>query len=220
MPIPLAIPLIQGGIGALQSIFGFGRAHKAEKALENLRTPTYQKSQSIQDYYNKALQRYNINPYQSNMYQQQQRNIQRGLAAGIGALQDRRSAVGGIAKLVQAQNDASLNAATAAEHQQERAFGQLGQAAGMQQGEDRMAFQVNQMLPYEKQYNLLAAKAAGGNQMANAGMSNIFGALNTYGQSKMIDQYYGSGNQGGGYDYGQDRDIPASTYKPRLARTY
>lgn len=218
--LPLAIPAIQAGVGIIQGILGGSRAHKAQNALENLQTPTYQKSQSIQDYYNKALQRYNINPYQTNAYQQQQRNIQRGTATGIGALQDRRSAVGGITKLIQAQNDASLNAGTAAERQQSQAFGQLGQASTMQQGEDRMAFQVNQMMPYEKKYNLLTAKASGGNQMANAGMSNIFGALGTAGQMQSNDylmkNYYG-GNSGSSYT-DQDRYIPPSTYKPRLAR--
>lgn len=220
-------PLIQGGIGLVQSIFGGSRAHKAQRALENLQTPTYEKSKAIGDYYNKALQRYNINPYQSNMYNQQQRNIQRGMVAGINALQDRRSAIGGISKLVQSQNDASLKAAAAAEGQQAQAFGQLGQAAGMQAGEDRQAFNINKMLPYEKQYSLLAQKAAGGNQTMNAGIQNLFGAGSSFGQMKfddyLMNKYYGGGSDQGGamYNYGQDRDIRSSSpYTVGRARTY
>jgi hypothetical protein len=202
MPLPAlaaAAPILQGVGGLVQSIFGGSRARRAERALENLKTPTYEKSQAIGDYYSKALNRYNSNPYNSNMYQQQQRNIQRGLSAGIGALQNRRSAIGGISRLVQAQNDASLNAASAAEGQQAQAFGQLGQASQMQAGEERQAFNINKMLPYEKQYSLLAQKAAGGNQMMNAGLSNLFGGASTIGQMKFDDylmgKYYGSGKQ-------------------------
>lgn len=218
MPLPLlaAAPAILQGIGGLaQTIFGGSRAHKAERALENLQTPTYEKSKAIGDYYNQALQRYNVNPYQSSMYQQQQRNIQRGTATGIGALQDRRSAVGGIGKLIQAQNDASLNAGVAAERQQMQAFGQLGQAAGMQAGEDRQAFNINKLMPYQNKYNLLAQKAAGGNQIMNAGLSNVFGGLSSLGQMSFNDyltnKYYG-GNQGASNDYyNQDRDIRSSS---------
>jgi hypothetical protein len=178
----LIAPIVQGVGGLVQSIFGGGRARRAERALEGLKTPTYEKSGAISDYYSKALSRYNSNPYNSNMYQMQQRNIQRGTSTGINALQDRRSAIGGISRLVQQQNDASLNAAAAAEQQGAQAFGQLGQAAGMQAGEDRQAFNINKLMPYEKQYNLLASKAAGGAQTMNAGIQNMFGAASTAGQ--------------------------------------
>lgn len=219
MPLPAlaaAAPILQGIGGLVQSIFGGSRARRAERALERLQTPTYEKSKAIGDYYSKALQRYNINPYQSNMYNQQQRNIQRGMAAGINALQDRRSAIGGISKLVQSQNDASLNAAAAAEGQQAQAFGQLGQASQMQQGEDRMAFQVNKMMPYEKQLSLLGQKAAGGNQMMNAGIQNLFGGVSSLGQMKFDDylsnKYFGGGGESGSaYNYGQDRNIRSSS---------
>lgn len=189
------LALLQTGIGLAQSIFGGGRARRAQKALENLQTPTYEKSQAIGDYYSKALGRYNANPYQSNMYRMQERNIQRGTATGINALQDRRAGIGGISKIIQAQNDAMLNAAAGAEQQQAQAFGQLGQAAGMQQGEDRMAFQINKMLPFEKKYAELSQKAGAGAQTFNAGMQNIMGGIGTYGQMRFDDymakKYYG-----------------------------
>lgn len=194
----LIAPLVQGGIGLLQGIFGGGRARRAQRELARLQTPTYEKSQAIGDYYNKALQRYNINPAQSNLYRMQERNIQRNQAAGINALQSRRAGIGGISKIVQGSNDAMLNATAAAEQQQAQAFGQLGQAAGMQAGEDRQAFNINKLMPYEKQYNLLSMKAGAGAQTANAGISNLFGAASTYGQIKgdeyLMKKYFG--NQG------------------------
>jgi len=92
-PISLATSATQFGIGALQSLFGGSREKKAEKALENLQTPTYGGSKSILDYYNQALQRYNTNPYQSQQYQYGLQQGNRSTAAGLNALQDRRSAL-------------------------------------------------------------------------------------------------------------------------------
>lgn len=191
----LIAPILQGVGGLAQSIFGGSRMRRAERALEKLQTPTYEKSAAIGDYYNKALQRYNINPAQSNLYRMQERNIQRNQATGINALQSRRAGIGGISKLVQGSNDAMLNATAAAEQQQSQAFGQLGQAAGMQAGEERQAFNINKLMPYEKQYNLLAGKAAGGAQTMNAGLQNMFGAASSYGQMRsddyLMNKYYG-----------------------------
>lgn len=191
----LIAPILQGVGGLAQSIFGGSRMRRAERALEKLQTPTYEKSAAIGDFYNKAKQRYNINPAQSNLYRMQERNIQRNQATGINALQSRRAGIGGISKLVQGSNDAMLNATAAAEQQQSQAFGQLGQAAGMQAGEERQAFNINKLMPYEKSYNLLAGKAAGGAQTMNAGLQNMFGAVSSYGQMKSDDylmgKYYG-----------------------------
>ena len=217
MPLEQFIgPAIQGIGGLAQAIFGGGRARRAERALENLKTPTYEKSQAIGDYYSKALNRYNTNPYNTAMYNQQQRNIQRGTSTGISALQDRRSAIGGISRLVQQQNDASLNSAAAAEQQQAQSFGQLGQAAGMQAGEDRQAFNINKLMPYEKQYNLLASKAAGGAQTMNAGISNIFGAASTgsqiAGDNYFMKKYFGDSGTSNN-SYSGDRYLPASTFR-------
>ena len=199
----------------MQSIFGGGRARRAQRELENLQTPTYEKSKAIGDYYNQALQRYNINPTQSALYRTQERNIQRGLASGINALQSRRAGIGGISKLVQGQNDAMLNATAAAEQQQAQAFGQLGQASQMQAGEDRQAFNINKLMPYQNKYNLLAQKAAGGNQMMNAGISNAFGGLSSLGQMSFNDyltnKYYGGSQDSSNGYYNQDRNIRSSS---------
>lgn len=184
--------IAQAGLGALQTGLGMWQASRAQKKLEKLNTPTYAKSAGILDYYNQALSRYNTDPYQSGLYKQQTQQIGRNVAQGLSALNDRGSAVAGVARLVQGANDASLSAGAQAEARRDQAFGQLGQAAGMKAGEDRMAFQVNQLMPYEKKYNLLAMKASGGNQIANAGLQNIMGGVQGIGQVQMANQMYGT----------------------------
>lgn len=156
---------IQIATGIAQSIFGGKKARKAQKQLEGM-VEGYQPSPSIQDYYNKALQRYSVNPYTSSLYNYQQGQIKAGTAQGIQALQDRRSALAGIPQLIQAQNDALLKAGATAEGQQAQALGQLGQAAGMKTAEDRYKF--------ENKYNLLAQKAGAAAQTSNMGLQNIF----------------------------------------------
>lgn len=166
------------GIG--QSIIGGIRANKAQKEMERMAN-SYKPNASIVDYYNKALQRYNVNPYQSATYRNQMQNVNRNVAAGIGAAQDRRGGLAAIGAITQGANDASLRAVAGAEGQQAQALSQLGQATGMKAQEE--------FKPFEMKYNLQAMKASGGNQMQNAGMQNIFngaGAAQDYYTAKKI----------------------------------
>ncbi len=185
---PLAFA--QAGLGLVQGIAGFIQNRKATKAMENMQSPTYTANKGILDYYGKALQRYNVDPYQTSMYKMQQQNANRGLASGLGALQNRRAALAGVSNLVQGYDDASLKAGAAAEQQQGQNLAQLGQAAGMKAGEEQMAFNINEQQPFERKYNLKAMKAGGGVDIMNSGISNIFGAGNTYMQQKQLDQMY------------------------------
>lgn len=195
--MPVTLGAIQAGAGLVQGIAGFFGGRKAQKELERTPTPTYTPSKSILDLYNEAKNRYSANPYQSSMYKLQSQQIQRGTAQGLGALGDRRMALGGVNSLIQGQNDAMLKAAAAAEQEQSQRFGQLGQAAGMKAGEDHRMFQYNQLMPYEKKMSLLGAKASGMNQLMNAGLSNVFGGIQGMGQAKMLGQAYGGGSGGG-----------------------
>ncbi len=149
-----------------QGIFGFLKSKKYEKQLQGM-VDNYKPNQSIMDYYNKALTKYNANPYQSAMYNQQQKMAGRNLATGISSLQGRRSALAGIGSLVQGANDASLRAAAGAEQDQAQDLSQLGQATGMKAGEDKYKF--------ENKYNLLAMKAGAANSMMNTGIKNLMG---------------------------------------------
>lgn len=171
---------IQGIAGLAQSIGGWIQQRKATKALE--KNP-YVQNQGILDYYNKALQRYNVSPTDSAMYKRNMQGIDRGVATGINALNDRRSGIAGASSILRSANDARLNADVAAEQQQNQRFGVLGQATNMKLGEDRYAF--------DTKYNLQAAKAAGGNQIFNAGLSNIFGAGQSLAQTGMLNKEYG-----------------------------
>lgn len=182
-----ALPLIQAGVGLVQSIVGGIRAHKAQKELERLGTPAYTPNQGINDYYNKALARYSLSPYESATYKNQMNQIGRNTASGLSALRDRRMILGGVSNLVQGANDASLKAVSAAEAEQGQRLSQLGSAANSKAADDRIAFQYNKIMPYEKKYNLLAMKAGGGNQVMNAGLQNIFGGLQSQSETSMIN---------------------------------
>lgn len=212
MPAALLLPALQAGAGLVQSIFGGGQAGRAQRALQRLKTPVYEPSQSIKDVYGKSLARYNANPYNTSMYNQQMRNVGRNQAGALGAIQDRRGGVSSIAKILQAGNDASLNAASAAEQQQGQNLGQLQSAAGMLTDDKRFEFNINKMLPYEKQMQLLGAKAAGGNQIMNAGLSNIFGGLQSMGQMGMLNKMYGTGSNNRMGSISGMMGVPGVTY--------
>lgn len=187
---PFIIPAIQAGAGIAQTIFGGIRAKKAQKELEKMQSPTYTPSQSITDVYNKALQRYNTNPYQSAFYKNQAQQVQRGVSQGLNALQGRGMALAGVNALVQGQNDAMLQTAATAEQQQAQRFNDLQQAAQQQAGQDQLAYQYNSLMPFERKSGLLSAKAAGGAATMNAGLSNIFGGLQSLsGMGAMRNQF-------------------------------
>jgi hypothetical protein len=187
LPLAAGLAIGQGVMGLAQTILGGSAAHKAQKQMEGM-VNNYQPNQSIMDYYSKALNRYNVNPYNSNLYQMQSNNIQQGTASGINALQDRRSALAGVSSLVQGQNDGLLKAAAAAEGQQGQALNQLGQATGMKAQEDSKKFDMK--------YNLLAMKAGGNNQTMNAGIQNMFGGMG--GLANMGSAGLLGGSSGGG----------------------
>lgn len=187
MAFPAILPAaLQVGAGLFQSFLGGSRARRAQKALEGLPTPIYEGSKSIDDYYQKALSRYNINPYQTSLYNQQMRNIGRGTAGALGAIQDRRGGVSSIARILQAQNDASLNAAAAAEQQQAQNFSQLGNAAQALTADQLKQFEINKLMPYQVRASMLGSKAAGGSDIFNSGLSNIFGGLQSITQLGLL----------------------------------
>jgi len=173
--IPIAAQALGGGLQAL-----FSGTRKRQKELEALtnQSPTYGGGGSIRDYYNKALSRYNVNPYTGTLYQTSLQNAQRTTNQGLSALQDRRSALSGIGKLMALQNDANLKAGIAAENEQARRFSQLGSAASANAAEDKYQYQQNQLSPYLRRLQLAQQKAGGAAAVKQAGLTNIFGALN------------------------------------------
>jgi hypothetical protein len=208
--MPVTLGAITAGIGAVQGVAGYFGAKKAQRQLEGLASPVYSPSKPINDYYSQALNRYQQSPYQSNLYKMQSQNIARGTAQGISGLQDRRSALAGIPGLVQQQNDSLLKAGATAEQDQSQKFAQLGSATQAKAADDQRVFNINNMMPYERKYNMLAQKAAANNQLMNAGLQNVFGGA----QSSAI----GSMGRFKNDNYYPDSNLPASTYKVPLAK--
>ena len=185
---------IQAGAGLIQGLVGMIGARKRQRELENFNktAPQYQANRGIMDYYNQALARYNVQPGDSALYKRNMQNINRNLAGGMMGLQDRRSSLAGLPALLRASNDAALNTEVAAEQQRNQRFGELGGAAQMKAGEERMEFDINKMQPFERKFNLLAQRAGAANQLANTGLSNVFGGIQNYGMMKAL------GNSGSG----------------------
>ena len=183
MPIPLllaAAPAIaQSAAGLSQMLFsGKNKARKQLEAETN-KNPIYGGSKPISDYYNTALSRFQENPYQSQQYITAAKNAQRGTATGLNALQDRRSGLAGVSRMVAIQDQALENAGVNAENQRNQRFGALGQAANAKNADLLKQFQINQQNPYERRVNLANMKAQGAANVFNSGMSNLFGGISS-----------------------------------------
>jgi hypothetical protein len=107
------------------------------------------------------------------------KNAQRGTATGIGGLQDRRSAIGGIGRLIGVQDQSLENAGVNAENQKNIRFGQLGSAVGMKNSDDRFKFNTNVIDPYQRKLQLAMMKSSAANSRFDAGLSNIGGGTNS-----------------------------------------
>lgn len=204
MPVAAA-PLIAAGISGLSalgqgisSIFTAKKRKKAERELESevnkMKVP-----ESIMDYYNKAYNKYSPNAYQSAEYNQQMRNVLANQASGIGALQNRRSALAGIPSIVQGTNVAAGRAAAGAEATQRANLAQLGGAASSKAQQENLIRQAK--------LNIKAQKAS-----ALAGTQNIQrqGAFNALGNAAKLAMYAGGG-EGGGDGFGKFTELPGAT---------
>lgn len=184
-----AVPFIGQAVGGIaQSIIGGIGARKRQKELNKLidNTTKYEANKSIMDYYGQALSRYGVSPTDSALYKQQMQGINRNVANAVSATQDRRSGLAGVSSILRGANDATLSANVAAEQQRDRRFNELGQATNMRAQEEQKEWQQNKMLPFELKYNMTSQRAGAANQLANAGLQNIFGWLQNWGMSKSI----------------------------------
>jgi hypothetical protein len=165
--------------GAIQSIFSGKNRRQKELEKMSSQTPLYNGGSSISKYYNEALNRYSVNPYSSPLYAMQTQNANRATNQALSALGDRRAGIGSIGKLTGIQDDATLRAGIAAENEQSKRFGVLGNAAGMQTQNERYAYQNNQLNPYLRKLQIAQQKAQGASNVFNAGLGNMFGALSS-----------------------------------------
>ena len=79
----------------------------------------------------------------------------------------------------------------AAEANRNQRFGQLGQAAQMQSGEERFKFDVNQMTPYNRNLQLRQFKAQAANDRRNAGLQMVGSALGNFATGAMYSDGIG-----------------------------
>ena len=170
-----ASALAGAGMGAASMIGGRKQQKRAQEALERQAqsSPLYKPDKSIDAYYQEAMNRYRENPYQSQQYQVGQRNIQRATAQGISALQDRRSAIGGIGRLQANQMGAMQNLGAQAEASRQQRLGQLGQATQLKSVDYQRQFDINQMTPYNRQLQLEQMKAQAAGERYNTGMQMV-----------------------------------------------
>jgi hypothetical protein len=191
--------IAQAGVGLAQTIGGWVQQGKATKKFEKTlaNAPKTTANKSILDFYNEALSRYNVNPQSSALYKRQSQNINRGVATGINSLQDRRSGQAGISSILRGSNDAYLDAEVAAENEKSNRFGQLGAATGMKSSDDQRVEELNVFEPHRNKLAMYGAKATGGANIMNAGISNVGNAANSYAQWQMLNSMYGNSANGG-----------------------
>ena len=166
---------VTAATGVYTAISADTKQKKAQRKLDELakNSPLYKADKSIDDYYQKALNRFNENPYQSQQYQMGAMNARRATAQGLGALQDRRSAIGGISRLQAGQNYAMQNLGAQAEGQRNQRFNQFGNATQMKSGEYQREFDFNKMTPYNRRLQLEQMKGAAAGEQFNAGLQMI-----------------------------------------------
>lgn len=194
--MPWVIPLATAAYSVYSSARAASQRKKAEQGLENMKTPTYQPNQSILDYYQKTLQKYNTSPTDSAEYKLQKQNIQQGTTQAIAAGNDRRMGGASVPAIIQNQNNSLLKASVAGEQRKSQDLARLGQATQMKAGEDKAVWNQNSLAPFEKNYNLKAMKAAGQAQVQNASMQNAYNNLNA--AASIYNSGKGDSNGGGG----------------------
>lgn len=201
------------GLGAYQAIHGANVASKGQKALQRQanEAPQYN-NKSVGDYYQQALNRYNVDPANTLQYQRAQQAVNNNLATGINALHNGRSA-GALPRLIAASDNQLNNAGLQAEQQRNQRFNELGRASQMKAGDDRYAFNVNKEQPYQRNYALTAAMASGGNREESAGIQNIAGGLGSLAAMSSTGMFNSNGQSKSGYKLGNDPDVPIG-YNP------
>ena len=187
--------IAQAGVGLAQTIGGWVQQGKATKKFEKTlaNAPKTTANKSILDFYNEALSRYNVNPQSSALYKRTTQGADSSAAWGLSALNDRRSGQAGISSILRGRNDAYLNANVAAENEKSSRFGQLGAATGMKSSEDQRVEELNVFEPHRNKLAMYGAKATGGANIMNAGISNVGNAANSYAQWQMLNKMYGGG---------------------------
>lgn len=191
--MPWIIPLATAAYSIGSSAVKAGKAKKAESKAEEMvnNTPKYKANQSILNYYDQALQKYNTAPTDTAAYKRDSQAIQQGTVQGLSSLNKLRS--GNVASIIQGQNNALLNAAVKAESKKAQEFATLGSATNMKAGQEGKAFQQNEIYPFEAKYNLQTMKAAGyragQRQDTQNAYNNAMAAVSTFADGSSNDSW-------------------------------
>lgn len=174
--------IAEGALGLGQFIAGAIQRRKGEKEAKT-QIAKLGPDQGILNYYNTALQRAGVSPTDTAMYKRQMQNIQRAGATALAGAGGARSRMGAASSIARSLSDSALATEVAGEQEQARRFGVLGSAAQIAAAEKRR--------PEELKLQMALQKAAGGSQIANVGMSNIFGGLQSSATQNLYRDIYG-----------------------------
>jgi len=187
----LSSALLQGGAGIFQAIAGAIQRKKAEKAAQE-QIGKLGPDQRVLGLPSLALQRYSgLRSGEGFLQKQYAQQAQRGLTSTLRTLREAGGPGGvlaGTGAALRAGNEGALRAAATGEQLSAGALGQLGGFAQMAAAEKRR--------PEELRLQMMLQKAAGGSDIANMGLSNIFGALQSYGTNQLYKEIYGLGGTG------------------------
>jgi hypothetical protein len=235
-----ALAIGQGLLGAYNAYSSGQQANDYQSRMEEMarNSPLYQGSKPINEYYQQALNRYNENPYQSQQYQLGAMNARQATAQGINALNDRRSAIGGISRLEASQNYSMQNLGNQVEGARNARFSQLGGATQMKNADLMQQFDINKMTPYNRMLQLQQLKTQAANDRYNAGLSMLAQGVSNAAQLGIADKMYNqklntntnmsnpvktfnyNSKSVGQLPYGVQSNgdyVPFSSYKPRIS---
>lgn len=195
------LPAIALGASVLGSVFQGARQRRQARELErqNVR-PTYTPDTNILQ--NQAIaQQMARAGLPDQVYNNQMNQIQQGFSTGLRQLGSRSTTPINVNSLVRNQNQAvgNLNAADAQARQQWT--GQLMQANQAVAQENRQAFNINQLQPYQQNAQNVAS-------MRRAGTQNVFGGLGMLAQGAMMGVFGDTGS--GGLLQGLTDKLPVS----------
>jgi len=195
MAFPI-IPLITAAMSLGSAAVQKRKAKLAEKEAENMigGSPKYKPNQSILNYYENALRKFNTAPTDTAQYKSDKQNIKQSTVQALSSLNKLR--LGDVSNIIQGQNNSLLKAAVNAENRKAQEFAVLGQASQMKAGQDAKAFQQNELYPFEAKYNLLTMKAAG--ERANQRQSTQNAYQNASAAASILAGGDGLGGEGNG----------------------
>lgn len=170
----MPVQLFTAAISGLSAYDKAQKAKDAEKSLRAMQPPRYQPNQSILNLYQKALQKYETSPTDTAEYKLQNQNIKQGITQGLSAARERRLGGAITPALIQGGTNSLLKAAVEGERKKAQEFNALTNATQLKAQEEGKAFHQNSVVPFEKNYNLLAMKAAGNRGAQRTDTANLY----------------------------------------------